>query len=79
MPAQLPQDGCTPVCAPGHRRKCKRHHLPCTPPAGAGEPGHQCRQSEPQSQRQEQSAPGVKSSKYIATTLAEENQSHRDT
>lgn len=79
MPEQLPQDGCTPVYAPDHPLKCRRYHL-CIPLAGVDEPGHPCRQSEPQFQRLEQSAPGAKkSSQYIATTLIEQNQSHRDT
>lgn len=59
MPEQLPQDGCTPVYAPDHPLKCRRYHL-CIPLAGVDEPGHPCRQSEPQFQRLEQSAPGAK-------------------
>lgn len=60
MPEQLPQDGCIPVYAPDHPLKCRRHHLLCIPLAGADEPGHQCRQFEPQFQRLEQSVPGAK-------------------
>lgn len=78
MPARPPQDGCTPVYAPDRPLKCRRHHLPCTPPAGAGEPGHQCRRSEPQYQRLEQSVPGAKSSKYVATVHIEQSKSHAD-
>lgn len=76
---RLPQDGCTPAYAQDHPRMCRRCHLPHTPPAGADGPGHRCRQSEPQSQRQEQSAPGAESGKYVASVLVEQKQSHKDT
>lgn len=71
MPERLPQDGCIPAYAPDHPLTCRRHHLPCTPPAGVDEPGHRYRRSEPQFQRLEQSAPRAKSSKYVATTRIE--------
>lgn len=61
MPAQLPRDGCIPVCALDRPLRCRRHHLLYTPPAGAGGPAHQCKQSEPRFQHPEQSGPGVKS------------------
>lgn len=84
MPAQLPRDGCRPACAPDHPLTRKRHHLPCTPPAVVDGPGHRCRQSGPQFQRLEQNAPGAKNKKikitgkYVATTLVEQNLSHKD-